>query len=358
MPSVLVTGSAGLVGSAAVELFAARGSRVLGVDNDERQRYFGPSATTLRTRRELEERYPSYLHHDVDIRDAAAMDRIFADHAADLSLVVHAAAQPSHDWAAGAPLVDFEVNALSTLHLLERVRHRCPDAVFIYVSTNKVYGDAPNRLPLVERETRWEVDPVHPYAARGVPEEMPVDGAMHSLFGCSKLSADLMVQEYGRYFGLRTACFRCGCITGMRHAGAEQHGFLAYMMRCAAKKEPYVIHGYKGKQVRDNIHAADLASAFEQFYLEPKAGAVYNMGGSRHSNCSLLEAITLCEQATGNKMDVTYGSEPRKGDHVWWISDVSRFTRDYPRWSYRHDLTSLVADVHDGTTGSGPRRTG
>src|SRR5580704_2922714 len=241
MPTVLVTGSAGLVGSAAVELFASKGFSVLGVDNDQRRRFFGPSATTARTRAALEEALPTYSHFDVDIRDVQAMDRLFSDHGADIGLVIHAAAQPSHDWAAGAPIVDFEVNALSTLHLLERVRQRCPRAVFIYVSTNKVYGDVPNGLPLVERETRWEVDPAHAYAANGVREDMRVDGTLHSLFGCSKLAADLMVQEYGRYFGLSTACFRCGCITGGRHAAVEQHGFLGYLMKCAVKREPYVI---------------------------------------------------------------------------------------------------------------------
>jgi CDP-paratose 2-epimerase len=347
-PTVLVTGSAGLVGSAAVELFAKGGRRVVGIDNDQRSAFFGPAATTDATRISLQERFPSYVHAHADIRDAAAMDRLFAEHGSDIGLVIHAAAQPSHDWAAGAPVVDFEVNALATLQMMERVRARCPRAVFVYVSTNKVYGDTPNSLPLVEQETRWEVDPSHAYAAQGVPETMSVDATMHSLFGCSKLAADVMVQEYGRYFGIRTACFRCGCITGGRHAGVPQHGFLAYLMRCAVRKEPYAIHGYKGKQVRDNIHADDLVAAFEQFHLDPKEGAVYNMGGGRHSNCSLLEAVALCERASGNKLNVTYGPEARKGDHIWWISDVGRFARAYPGWSYRHDLASIVADVYEG----------
>jgi CDP-paratose 2-epimerase len=351
-PSVLVTGSAGLVGSAVVRFFASKGMQVIGVDNDLRRRFFGPAATTAPTLAALREAHPGYIHYDVDIRDGQAMDRVFADHGADISLVVHAAAQPSHDWAATDPSVDFEINALATVQLLERVRLRCGGAVFVYVSTNKVYGDAPNGLPLVERETRWEVDPAHPYAARGVPEEMSIDRSMHSLFGCSKLSADLMVQEYGRYFGVRTACFRCGCITGGQHAAVEQHGFLAYVMKCAVRKEPYVIHGYKGKQVRDIIHADDLAAAFEQFYLEPRPGAVYNLGGSRHASCSVLEAIDLCEKATGNEMTVTYADEARKGDHVWWITDSSRFSRDYPRWSHRHDMASLITDVYGGAVHS------
>jgi CDP-paratose 2-epimerase len=348
MRSVLVTGSAGLVGSATVARFARLGARVIGVDNDQRAAFFGASASTRPTRRALEERWPSYVHHDADIRNAPAVTRIFEEHGADLELIVHAAAQPSHDWAATAPRVDFQVNATATLELLELTRAHCPGATFVYVSTNKVYGDTPNALPRVEQPTRYELEPAHPFAERGIDESMSVDTTMHSLFGVSKLAADVMVQEYGRYFGLRTACFRCGCITGAAHAGAPLHGFLAYLMRCAVRREPYVIHGYEGKQVRDNLHADDLAAAFEAFHARPRAGAVYNMGGGRIASCSVREAIALAERASGNTMEVSYDATARRGDHVWWISDVARFERDHPTWKREHDLASVIASVYDG----------
>ena len=348
MPVVLITGSAGLVGSAAVAFFARKGWEVIGLDNDERQRFFGPAASTRTTRAALSAQFPRYAHNDLDIRDERGVHNLFATHGKDIDLIIHAAAQPSHDWAAGAPLIDFQINAAATLYLLEMARQHCPDAVFIYVSTNKVYGDAANHLPLIERPTRWEVDPAHAYAAHGIDERMPIDSTMHSLMGCSKLAADILVQEYGRYFGMRTGCFRCGCITGGDHAAVEQHGFLAYVMRCAVNKQRYNIHGYQGKQVRDNIHADDLVAAFEAFYVNPKMGAVYNMGGGRHSNCSVLEAVDLCERASGNKLTVVYSDAPRRGDHIWWISDVSKFRRDYPSWEYRYDLDAVVASVYAG----------
>jgi CDP-paratose 2-epimerase len=348
MKYALITGSAGLVGSAAAAWFARKGWQIIGVDNDQRQQFFGPAGSTRRTLTALKEEFPAYTHVDIDIRDNDAVGKLFATYGRDIGLVIHAAAQPSHDWAATAPLVDFQVNALATLQLLEHVRKNCPEAVFVYASTNKVYGDAPNSLSYVEHATRWELEPSHEYAEHGVTETMSVDQCLHSLFGCSKLSADVIVQEYGRYFGLKTGCFRCGCITGGAHAAVEQHGFLAYVMRCAVRKQPYVIHGYQGKQVRDNIHADDLVAAFEQFALKPRPGEVYNMGGSRHSNCSVLEAVSLCEKASGNGMSVTYDETARRGDHIWWISDVRKFQRDYPEWTYRYDLNGVVASVYDG----------
>lgn len=348
MPTALITGSNGLVGSAAAARFARQGWRVVGVDNDQRQRFFGPAASTLGTRASLAAEFASYTHHDVDIRDEAAVEALFRAHADDLALIIHAAAQPSHDWAASAPFVDFQINAAATLHLLEMTRRHCPEAVFVYTSTNKVYGDASNALPFVELDTRWELDPAHEYAAHGISESLTIDRSMHSLFGCSKLAADVMVQEYGRYFGLKTGSFRCGCITGGNHAGVALHGFLAHLMRCAVNRQPYVVYGYKGKQVRDNIHADDLAAAFEAFYRDPQPGAVYNMGGGRQGSCSVREAIAQSEALTGHPMDVTYDDTARKGDHIWWISDVSRFRRDYPAWSYRYDLAGVLASVHAG----------
>jgi len=348
MPAALITGSTGLVGSAAVRAFAKKGWRIVGIDNDQRQQFFGPAGSTRGTLAGLQAALPTYRHYDLDVRDQAGMAALFATHGRELDLIIHAAAQPAHDWAAGAPLVDFQINAVATLALLELTRQHCPEAVFIYVSTNKVYGDVANSLPLIEQPTRWELDPAHPWAANGIDESMRIDRTLHSLFGCSKLAGDLLVQEYGRYFGLRTGCFRCGCITGGNHAAVAQHGFLAYVMRCAVNREPYVIHGYKGKQVRDNIHADDLVGAFEQFYLNPRPGEVYNMGGGRHCNCSVLEAVELCERASGNTLPVTYIDAARKGDHIWWISDVSKFRRDYPSWDYRYDLQAVVASVYAG----------
>ncbi len=345
MPRLLVTGAAGLVGSAAVRHFAALGWRVTGLDDDSRQRFFGPDASTARTRAALQAELPGYTHLALDLRDEPGLEALFE---APFDLVVHAAAQPSHDWAASAPLVDFDVNARATLRLLELCRRRCPEAVFAFLSTNKVYGDAPNRLPLQERETRFELDPGHPFAARGIDESMGVDQCVHSLFGCSKLAADAYVQEYGRYFGLRTGCFRCGCITGGEHAGAEQHGFLAYLMRRAVAGAPYTIHGHKGKQVRDNLHAADLAAALECFHAAPRPGAVYNLGGGRARSCSVREAIARCEALTGRPMTIREDPTPRKGDHVWWLSDTSRFERDFPAWRQRHDLAAIFADLHAG----------
>ena len=348
MPTALITGSAGLVGSAAVSRFARQGWQVLGVDNDQRQQFFGPAASTRDTRAALQAAFPSYRHYDLDVRNEVAVEALFADHGRAIELIVHAAAQPSHDWAASAPFVDFQINAAATLYLLEMTRRHCPDAVFIYASTNKVYGDATNDLPFIEQPTRWELDPGHEYAAAGVSESLRIDRSLHSLFGCSKLAADVLVQEYGRYFGLRTGCFRCGCVTGGNHAGVEQHGFLAHLMRCAVSRQPYVVYGYKGKQVRDNIHADDLVAAFDQFYRSPRAGEVYNMGGGRDCNCSVQEAIALCERASGNTMSVTYNDVVRKGDHIWWISDVSKFRRDYPDWRCRYDLAGVVASVYAG----------
>ncbi|MEW6637606.1 MAG: NAD-dependent epimerase/dehydratase family protein, partial [Actinomycetota bacterium] len=329
MSVVLITGSSGLVGSEAARFFASLGYRIVGIDNDMRRYFFGPEASTLRSRDELLHQLDDYDHRDVDIRDERGVWEIFREYGPDISLIIHAAAQPSHDWAAGEPFTDFSVNANGTLVLLECTREFCPDAVFIFLSTNKVYGDTPNRLPLVERDTRWEIEPGHAYC-KGIDETMSIDQSKHSLFGASKAAADMLVQEYGRYFAIKTACFRGGCLTGPNHAGARLHGFLSYLMKCTVTGEPYTVLGYKGKQVRDNIHSHDLVNAFYHFYRNPRAGEVYNIGGGRFSNCSMLEAIKLCEEIAGRRLDWIYSESNRQGDHIWWISDVSKFRSHYP----------------------------
>jgi len=348
MATVLVTGSAGLIGSEAVRFFAEKGYTVAGIDNDMRKYFFGEEASTDWSRKQLEEQVARYKHHAADIRDEAAIARIFKEYNQDIHLVVHTAAQPSHDWAAREPITDFSVNALGTLVLLEAARKHCPGAVFIFTSTNKVYGDTPNRLPLVELETRWEVAATHPYFRDGIDEAMAIDRCKHSLFGASKVAADVLVQEYGHYFGMKTGVFRGGCLTGGGHSGTELHGFLSYLMRCCIEGRPYSVYGYKGKQVRDNIHSFDLINMFWHFFQQPRAGEVYNAGGSRHSHCSMLEAIALCEEVSGKKLDWHYSETNRIGDHIWYVSDVSKFRAHFPGWSYRYDLRGILATIYQG----------
>jgi CDP-paratose 2-epimerase len=347
MSIAIITGSAGLVGSEASRHFAEQGLEVIGIDNDMRRRFFGAEASTRQQRTQLERELGArYEHIDGDIRDRGSLEGLFRRFGDEIALVVHTAAQPSHDWAAREPHTDFFVNAVGTLNLLEATRQFAPDAVFIFTSTNKVYGDAPNRLPLVELETRWEIDPSHPYT-RGIAEDMPIDQCLHSLFGASKMAADVLVQEYGRYFGLRTACFRGGCLTGPRHCGTQLHGFLAYLMKCAATGTPYTVLGYEGKQVRDNIHSADLIQAFDRFFRAPRAGEVYNIGGGRRSNCSMREAITICEEVTGRPLEWKYQPDNRIGDHVWWVSDVSKFASHYPGWEVAHDVPAICREIYE-----------
>src|SRR5450432_3095326 len=283
-----------------------------------RKQFFGEEASTAKTRDELLARVLNYEHHEIDIRDAAAVNELFQKHGRGLAAIVHTAAQPSHDWAARDPQMDFTVNANGTLNLLEAARNFCPETPFVFTSTNKVYGDTPNQLPLRELPLRWEIEPGH-------SESMSIDQTKHSLFGASKLAADVLVQEYGRYFGMPTVCFRGGCLTGPAHAGAELHGFLSYLMICTVTGKPYRVFGYNGKQVRDNIHSADLVDAFAAFIRAPRVAEVYNIGGSRHSNCSMLEAINLCEEISGRRLTWKYEEANRIGDHIWWISDVRKF---------------------------------
>jgi len=347
MGVAIVTGSAGLVGSEASSYFADLGLEIVGIDNDMRSVFFGPEASTSENRANLERRLGRrYVHYAIDIRDSALVNKVFRRYGRSVELVIHAAAQPSHDWAARAPAVDFGVNALGTLNLLQATLRNAPDAPFIFTSTNKVYGDTPNRLPLVENETRYEISPDHPYA-NGIPEYMSVDQSFHSLFGASKLAADVLVQEYGREFDMRTVCFRAGCITGPSHCGTELHGFLSYLMKCTATGTTYTVFGYKGKQVRDNIHSADLVRAFHEFFKAPRAGEVYNIGGGRPSNCSMLEGIELCEQITGKPLRWDYCEKNRNGDHIWWISDLSKFRAHYPAWSPRHDVPGILREIFE-----------
>lgn len=348
MDIALVTGSAGLIGAEAVRFLSDKGLTVVGIDNDMRRDFFGADASTDWQRRLLEEQVRGYVHHSIDIRDQAAIDRVFSEYGRDVRLIVHAAAQPSHDWAARAPIVDFTTNANGTLVLLEATRQHCPGSTFIFTSTNKVYGDTPNRLPLVELESRWEVAPDHPFAEHGIDESMSIDHTTHSLFGASKVAADVLVQEYGRYFGMNTGVFRGGCLTGPGHSGTQLHGFLAYLVKCAITGQPYTIFGHKGKQVRDNIHSFDLVNMFWHFHQDPRPGEVYNAGGGRFSNCSMAEAIAFCERATGTSMTVTHSDVPRVGDHVWYVSDVRKFQRHYPEWAYRYSLDDTLHELLEG----------
>ena len=346
MRKIIVTGSAGLIGSETVKHFAGEGFRIIGVDNDMRSRFFGAEASTQKTRDQLVKTVRDYEHHDLDIREAGAVLDLFKQYRSEIAAVVHTAAQPSHDWAARDPQTDFTVNANGTLNLLEAARAFCPEAPFVFTSTNKVYGDTPNRLPLRELPLRWEIEPGHEYEP-GISETMSIDYTKHSLFGASKAAADILVQEYGRYFGMPTACFRGGCLTGPAHAGTELHGFLSYLMICTVSGRPYRVFGYGGKQVRDNIHSADLVDAFAAFIRAPRAGEVYNIGGSRHSNCSMLEAINLCEEISGKRLTWKYEEDNRIGDHIWWISDVRKFQEHYPEWKFRYGLREILEEIYE-----------
>lgn len=345
MSIAIVTGSSGLIGSQTSKFLSEQGLDVVGVDNNLREYFFGKDGSTLWNLEQMKKDIPRFTHHALDIRDQEAIFGLFKKYGADIKLVVHTAAQPSHDWAALEPFTDFSVNATGTLIMLEAVRKFCPQAVFIFTSTNKVYGDTPNSLPLVETPQRWEIDKSHPYYAKGIDEQMTIDQSKHSLFGVSKVAADLMVQEYGKYFGIKTGVFRGGCLTGPAHSAAKLHGFLAYLVKCVVGRIPYTVFGYKGKQVRDNIHSYDLVNAFWNFFQKPRPGEVYNMGGSRVSNCSMLEAIAISEELSGEKLQYTVSDDARSGDHIWWISDVSKFQSHFPGWSYRYDLKRIMEEI-------------
>jgi len=345
MKIALITGSGGLIGSESVSFLASKFDLVVGIDNNLRAYFFGGSASTDWNVSRIKEQFSNYRHYNVDIRDYEKLGDIFREYSTDISLIVHTAAQPSHDWAAKEPLTDFTVNANGTVNMLELTRLHCPEAVFVFTSTNKVYGDNPNFLPLVEKDLRWEIEQTHPYYKEGIDESMSIDNCKHSVFGASKVAADIMVQEYGRYFGMKTAVFRGGCLTGPNHSGAQLHGFLAYLMKCAINHQHYTIFGYKGKQVRDNIHSYDLVNMFWHFYNNLRSGEVYNAGGGRFANCSMLEAIDYCEEITGNKLNFSYSEDNRIGDHIWYISDVSKFKKHYPDWNYTYDIEETLSEM-------------
>ncbi|MEO1624194.1 MAG: NAD-dependent epimerase/dehydratase family protein [Bacteroidota bacterium] len=349
MKIAIVTGSSGLIGSEACQFFHQQGFFIVGIDNDMRSYFFGPDASTKSMQQKLEDQLENFKHCALDIRNLHALQDVFKTYNKDIKVIIHTAAQPSHDWAAREPFTDFSVNATGTVNLLEMTRLHCPEAAFIFTSTNKVYGDAPNHLPLVELDKRWEVDQSHPFFAEGIDESMSIDQCKHSLFGASKVAADVMVQEYGRYFGMNTVAFRGGCLTGPTHQGAELHGFLAYLIKCAISGRPYTIFGYKGKQVRDNIHSADLIQAFWHYYQQPRPGEVYNMGGSRHSNISMLEAIEAIERISGHRLQYTLSDQARIGDHMWYVSDVRKFQSHYPDFRYQYDIERILREMITST---------
>ncbi len=346
MSIVLITGSSGLVGSESVNFFCDKGFKVIGIDNDLRKFFFGKSASTKWLNNILVKRNKNFKNFKIDIRNISNLEKIFKHYKKNISLIIHCAAQPSHDYGKDHPKIDFDVNASGTLNLLELTKKYCSNAPFIFMSTNKVYGDNPNQLPLVKKKTRFELRKKSQYF-RGIKENFPIDNCTHSFFGVSKTYADLIVQEYGKNVGLKTVCFRAGCITGPKHSGAELHGFLSYLVKKSLKDKSYNIIGYQGKQVRDNIHSFDLVNCFWEFFKKPKNGEIYNIGGGRYSNCSVIEAINYIENKTGDKIKKKYIDKNRVGDHIWYISDNSKFKKDYPKWSQKYNVYRIIDELID-----------
>jgi CDP-paratose 2-epimerase len=338
---LLVTGSNGLIGSEVCIFFGRRGFAVHGLDNNQRAVFFGPQGDTRWNQKRLQESIPGYQHHEIDIRNRPEVDRLIGEIKPDL--VVHTAAQPSHDRAAAIPFDDFDTNAGGTLNLLEACRRHCLGTPFIHMSTNKVYGDGPNRIPLVELQKRWDYSDHH--QENGIPESFSVDQCLHSLFGASKLAADIMVQEYGRYFGMPTCCLRGGCLTGPNHTGVELHGFLSYLVKCNLEGKDYSVFGYKGKQVRDNIHSEDVAAFMHEFYLNPRCAEVYNLGGGKSNSCSIFEAFEMAEEVTGQKQKFIYQDQNRIGDHICYYSDLRKMQEHYPRWEVSRTLRDITREI-------------
>ena len=346
MKIALITGSCGLVGSESATFFSEKGFQIIGIDNNYRKVFFGKDGDISWLRDKLKKELKNYKHFNTDIRNFTNLEKIFKKYKKNISLIIHAAAQPSHDWAKNKAFIDFDINAKGTLNLLELTRLYCPEAPFIFMSTNKVYGDNPNLLPLIEKKTRWEIKGNHKFKS-GIDESMSIDNCTHSFFGASKSYADIIVQEYGKNIGLKTACFRAGCITGPKHSGAKLHGFLSYLVKVSLQSKKYFLIGYKGKQVRDNIHSNDLVSCFWEYYKKPGYGEVYNMGGGRYSNCSIIEALNMVENIAGIKVKKKILKQNRVGDHIWYISNTKKFKKKYPNWKQKFSTRRIITELID-----------
>ena len=347
MSVVLITGSSGLVGSESVNFFCQKGFEVIGIDNNLRKFFFGNDGSTLWVKKKLLERNKKFKNFSIDVRNFESLNKVFKRYSKNIALIIHCAAQPSHDYGKNHPVVDFNVNATGTLNLLELTKKYCPESPFIFMSTNKVYGDNPNKLKILERKTRWELKNTDKFY-KGIDENFSIDNCTHSFFGVSKTYADLIVQEYGKNVGLKTVCFRGGCITGPNHSAAKLHGFLSYLVKLSLSKKKYSLIGYKGKQVRDNLHSHDLVNCFWEFYKKPRKGEIYNMGGGRFSNCSIIEALDMVEDITNIKIKRNIIKIPRVGDHIWYISNLSKFKNHYPNWKQKYDSKKIIEELVEG----------
>ncbi|MDC3138429.1 NAD-dependent epimerase/dehydratase family protein [Candidatus Pelagibacter sp.] len=346
MSLAIITGSSGLVGSESVNFFCDKGFEVIGIDNNLRKFFFGKNGSTSWIKSQLIKRNKNFRSLDIDIRNFSKLNHLFKKYSKNISVIIHCAAQPSHDYGKKFPFLDFHVNATGTLNLLELTKKYCPTAPFIFMSTNKVYGDSPNNLKILEKQTRWELNKTD-INFKGINENFSIDNSTHSFFGVSKTYADLIVQEYGKNIGLKTVCFRGGCITGPNHSGASLHGFLSYLVKSSLNKKEYSLIGYKGKQVRDNLHSNDLVKCFWEFYKKPKSGEVYNIGGGRYSNCSIIEALNLVEKLTNSKIKRKIIKSPRVGDHIWYISNTSKFKKHYPNWKQIYNTKKIIEELID-----------
>ena len=344
MSIALITGAAGLVGSEAVSFFHEKGFEIIGIDNNLRKFFFGKDGSTINVKKDLLKKNKRFRNFNLDIRNFNQLEKIFKRYSKNIKIIIHCAAQPSHDYGKNYPRIDFDVNASGTLNLLELTKKYCPNSVFIFMSTNKVYGDNPNKLKIIENKTRWELDKNDIYF-KGINETFSIDNCIHSFFGASKAYSDLIVQEYGKNIGLKTVCFRGGCITGPNHNGAKLHGFLSYLVKNTLNQKTYSLIGYKGKQVRDNIHSLDLINCFWEFFKKPKRGEIYNIGGGRFSNCSIIEALDLVENISKIQIKRKYIKKPRTGDHIWYISDISKFKKDYPNWRQIYNTKKIINEL-------------
>ena len=344
MSIILITGSSGLVGSESVNFFSKKGFDVVGIDNDLRKVFFGNEASTNKIKKDLIKNNKRFKSYNTDIRNYNGLEKIYKKFKKNISLIIHCAAQPSHDYGKNFPILDFNVNATGTLNLLELTKKYCPNAPFIFMSTNKVYGDNPNRLKIIEKRSRWELNEKDKYF-KGIDEKFSIDSCTHSFFGVSKTYADLIVQEYGNNVGLKTVCFRGGCLTGPNHNGAKLHGFLSYLVKISLAKKKYSLIGYKGKQVRDNLHSHDLVNSFWEFFKKPTSGEIYNMGGGRHSNCSIIEALDLVEDIANISIERSILKKSRVGDHIWYISNLTKFKKHYPNWKQKYNTKKIIEEL-------------